>query len=53
MNKQALIENVLDMWLSFKQLETIEKDWKAFYNDPLKYKGTVIVEMIKQDLQEG
>lgn len=52
MNKQAMIENVLDMWLSQNQLEMIKRDWKAFYDNPLKYKGTVIVEMVKQDLQE-
>lgn len=52
MNKQTLIENILDMWLSQKQLEKIEDGWKAFYNDPLKYKGSVVIDMIKLDLQE-
>ena len=52
MNNQAIIENMLDMWLSQKQLEKIKKGWNAFYNDPLKYKETVVVDMIKLDLQE-
>lgn len=52
MNNQALIENMLDMWLSQKQLEKIKKGWNVFYNDPLKYKGSVVVDMIKLDLQE-
>ena len=52
MNNQALIENMLDMWLSQKQLEKIKEGWNAFYNDPLKYKGTVVIDMIKLDLQE-
>ena len=52
MNNQALIENMLDMWLSQKQLEKIKEGWNAFYNGPLKYKGTVVIDMIKLDLQE-
>ena len=52
MNNQALIENMLDMWLSQKQLEKIKEGWNAFYNDPLKYNGSVVVDMIKLDLQE-
>jgi len=47
MTKQAMIENVLDMWLSQKQLETIKEDWKAFYNDPEKYKNTIVIDMVK------
>ena len=52
MNNQAIIENMLDMWLSQKQLEKIKEGWNAFYNDPLKYEGTVVIDMIKLDLQE-
>ena len=46
MNNQALIENMLDMWLSQKQLELIKEEWKAFYNNPLQYKNTIVVEMV-------
>ncbi len=52
MDNQSLIENVLDMWLSQKQLEKIQNGWRAFFNDPLKYKGSVVVDMVKLDLQE-
>ena len=52
MNNQAIIENMLDMWLSQKQLEKIKEDWNAFYNDPLKYKRTVVIDIVKLDLQE-
>ena len=31
MNNQAIIENLLDMWLSSAQLEAIKKGWNAFY----------------------
>lgn len=48
MNNQAIIENLLDMWLSEKQLEAIQEDWKAFYRNPSAYKNTPIVEMVKQ-----
>ena len=45
MNNQAIIECLLDMWLSQKQLKKIKTDWKAFYNDPVKYKDTIVIEM--------
>ena len=52
MNNQAIIENMLDMWLSQKQLEKIKEGWNAFYNDPLKYKVTVVIDMVKLDVRE-
>ena len=42
----------MDMWLDQRQLSIIENDWRAFYNDPLKYKGTVVVDMVKQDIEQ-
>ena len=53
MNNQAIIENMLDMWLSQKQLEKIKEGWNAFYNDPLKYDGTIVVDMIRLDVRVG
>jgi len=52
MTKQALLENVLDMFLTLKQIKAIENGWKAFYNEPLKYKNSVVVDMVKLSLQE-
>ena len=52
MDNQAIIENMLDMWLSQKQLEKIKEGWNAFYNDPLKYEGTIVVDMIRLDVRE-
>lgn len=52
MSKQALIENVLDRFLTSKELESLERDWKAFYNDPCKYRGTVVVELVNSYLSE-
>lgn len=49
--KQALIENVLDMWLTSKQIETIKEGWNAFYNEPLKYENSVVVDMVKLSLE--
>ena len=52
-NKSAIIiENMLGMKLSQKQFEKIKDGWNAFYNDPLKYKNTIVVEMVKLYLQE-
>ena len=52
MTKQALLEHVLDMWLTSKQIEHIKEGWNAFYNEPLKYKNSVVVDMVKLSLQE-
>ena len=52
MDNQAIMENMFDMLLSQKQLEKIKEGWNAFCNDPLKYKGTVVIDMVKLDLQE-
>lgn len=52
MTKQALLEHVLDMWLTQKQIDAIEKGWNAFYNEPLKYQNSVVVDMVKLSLQE-
>lgn len=48
MTKQALLENVLDMFLTKRQMDAIEKDWKVFYTDPLKYKDSVVVDLVKE-----
>ena len=50
--KQALLENVLDMWLTQKQIDAIEHGWNAFYNNPMQYKNSVVVDMVKLFLQE-
>ena len=52
MNNQAIIENMLDMWLSQKQLEKIKEGWNAFYNDPVKYEGTRVVDMVRLDVRD-
>lgn len=52
MTKQALLENVLDMWLTQKQIEAIKTGWNAFYSDPMQYKNSVVVDMVKQFLEK-
>ena len=52
MTKQALLEHVLDMWLTQKQIDAIEEGWNAFYNNPMQYKNSVVVDMVKLFLQE-
>lgn len=52
MNNQAIIENLLDMWLSSAQLEAIKDGWNAFYENPSAYKGTIVIAMVKQFVQE-
>lgn len=52
MNKQSLLENILDMWLTEKQINHIRKEWNAFYNNPDFYKNSVVVDMVKLSLEE-
>lgn len=37
--KRDLVEITLQRQVTRKQLESLKCDWKAFYNDPLKYKN--------------
>lgn len=46
--RQAVIENILDLWLSQKQLAKIQKDWKGFWNDPVKYKN--LSDIVREDI---
>lgn len=48
MNNQAIIENLLDMWLSTAELKAIKEGWNAFFTNPADYKDTVVVSMVKQ-----
>ena len=50
MTKQALLEHVLDQFLTSKQIAYIQDGWNAFYNEPLKYKN--YANMIKEFLVE-
>lgn len=49
---KAVIEEVLANKISDEALDLIYNDWKAFYTEPRKYKGTVVVNMILQYLEE-
>lgn len=50
MTKQALLENVLDQFLTSRQIAYIQESWLAFYNEPLKYSN--YADMVKQFLVE-
>lgn len=52
MTKQAILENVLDMFLTSQQVEHIKKGWRTFYDDPLKYKNSVVVDMVKMAISK-
>lgn len=53
MTKQAIIENILDMWLSCSELEMVKTEWKAFYNEPIKYANTIVIDMVKQSIEKN
>lgn len=46
------VEKVLNMLLKPEQLDDIRTQWHAFFADPLKYKDTVVPDMVKQYLSE-
>lgn len=48
--KQALIENILDRWLDQFDLDLIKTDWHAFWSDPLQYKNTIVPSLVKHAL---
>ena len=51
MTKQALLEHILDMFLTSKQIAYIQDGWNAFYTEPLKYKNSIVVDMVKLSLE--
>ena len=51
MTKQAILENVLDQFLTSKQIIAIQDGWRAFYNDPMQYTNSVVVDMVKLSLE--
>lgn len=48
--KQALIENILDRWLDQFDLDLIKTDWHAFWSDPLQYKNTIVPALVNYAL---
>lgn len=50
--KQQALENALGMSLTSKQIDAIEKGWNEFYTDPLKYRNSIVVDMVKLSLKE-
>lgn len=48
MSRQALIEYVLDMWVTNADLKYIRENYRGFYNDPLGFKN--LADIIRDDL---
>ena len=51
--KRKEIESVVGMKIGATTVKLLKTDWKAFYNDPKKYKDTVVVELIKAAITEN
>ena len=51
--RHKLIENILGMSLSAKQMDSIKVGWRAFYNDPEQYRDSIVVDMVKLSLQKN
>lgn len=52
MTKYEQLEQILGECFDPELLPKIEKDWNAFYTDPEKYAGTVVVKMVNQYIDE-
>jgi hypothetical protein len=52
LTRQSIVETILDMWLSSKDIEYIKEYWLGFWKDPLRYKDSAIANMIRQDVRE-
>ena len=48
--KQAILEHVLNRFLASWEIERIRDGWNAFYEDPKAYAGTVVVDMVNHAL---
>lgn len=46
------IEKVLNQKLTNTQFKAIYKDWNAFSKDPEKYQNSIVIDMIKQYINE-
>lgn len=46
------LELVLEMNLNDLQVEALKRGWNAFYNSPEQYKNSIVVDMVKQYLNE-
>jgi hypothetical protein len=51
MDKHELIEDILNMQLSTGQMDSIEVDWSAFYDNPEQYRNSIVVDMVRLSLQ--
>lgn len=52
MQKYEEIEDVLGECFDPRLLPQLEHGWNEFYNNPSKYAGTVVVEMVNQWIDE-
>lgn len=46
LKKYNQIESVLGECFDIQLLEKLHKEWRAFYENPEKYRDTVVVEMV-------
>lgn len=49
-SRTKLVSAVLKRKMTDVEMQLIYEDWKAFHDDPVKYSGTVVVEMVNEYL---
>lgn len=52
-SKYNQIEAVLGEGFDPELLPKMEQEWKTFYNNPEQYRGTVIINMVNQWIDES
>ena len=51
-DRMIAVECTLDRQLSEIGHKLLEEDWKAFYDEPSKYAGTIVIDMVLEYLHE-
>lgn len=49
-SRKKLVSAVLKRDVTNLEMQYILEDWKAFHDDPVKYSGTVVVQMVNEYL---
>ena len=52
MNKRESVSRVLGREITDTEVELIHDDWKAFYNEPVKYSNSIVISMVNQYLDK-
>ena len=49
-SRTKLVSTVLNRKVTEEEMQLIYEDWRAFHDDPAKYSGTVVVQLVNEYL---